>query len=191
METSFVDLLQLASHLAIPSEGPLQRGSCIGLHTRGYCHVPAIQPVHGNAISKCKHEGHRGIHHTPLMLRLHRVRTCPTCPPPTPSPQGPLLSRQALHAACLSLQHPLTGQRVTLSAPLHDDMATCLAALGLPVPDTRHVAQEWGGRLKGPDGGQGGCGGGRSGGRGKGKEGRRGRRGQGNGDCGRGEVEGQ
>ena len=45
-------------------------------------------------------------------------------------PAGPpLLERQALHAARLELDHPLTGQRVVFEAPLPADMERMLAAL--------------------------------------------------------------
>ena len=45
-------------------------------------------------------------------------------------PAGPpLLERQALHAARLEIDHPLTGQRVVFEAPLPADMERMLAAL--------------------------------------------------------------
>jgi len=45
-------------------------------------------------------------------------------------PAGPpLLLRQALHAARLSLDHPHSRERVTFAAPLPPDMETMLAAL--------------------------------------------------------------
>ncbi|GLI61121.1 hypothetical protein VaNZ11_003394 [Volvox africanus] len=59
---------------------------------------------------------------------------------------GPWLNRQALHAAALRFTHPLTGRSVRLTAPLHDDMAACLAALGLPQVDESVLAEmeeEW------------------------------------------------
>ncbi|EFJ48245.1 hypothetical protein VOLCADRAFT_90941 [Volvox carteri f. nagariensis] len=54
---------------------------------------------------------------------------------------GPWMGRQALHAAELRFTHPLTGQVMRLSAPLHDDMAAALAALGLPQPDVATLAE--------------------------------------------------
>ncbi|GLC65336.1 hypothetical protein PLESTF_000281900 [Pleodorina starrii] len=80
---------------------------------------------------------------------------------------GPWLGRQALHAAALRFTHPLTGRPVTLAAPLHDDMALALSALGLPQPDVAALVAEaaeadWLG-LKG--GGRGQQGEGRAGGR--------------------------
>ena len=40
--------------------------------------------------------------------------------------------RQALHSWRLSLVHPVTGDRLTVEAPLPDDLRTLLAAAGLP-----------------------------------------------------------
>ena len=45
-------------------------------------------------------------------------------------PAGPpLLARQALHAASLAIDHPATGERLQLAAPLPADMEEMLAAL--------------------------------------------------------------
>jgi 23S rRNA pseudouridine1911/1915/1917 synthase len=45
-------------------------------------------------------------------------------------PPGPaLLMRQALHAAALSLDHPVTRQRMEFTAPLPDDMQGMIDAL--------------------------------------------------------------
>ncbi|MFM9057962.1 MAG: RluA family pseudouridine synthase [Planctomycetaceae bacterium] len=44
-------------------------------------------------------------------------------------PGNPLLVRQALHAARLALDHPATGARLELAAPLPSDMDGMLAAL--------------------------------------------------------------
>ncbi len=41
----------------------------------------------------------------------------------------PLLTRQALHAASLAIDHPATGERLQLAAPLPADMEGMLAAL--------------------------------------------------------------
>ncbi len=41
------------------------------------------------------------------------------------------LHRLALHAAAIQLDHPMTGQSLSLSAPIPDDLAQPLAALGL------------------------------------------------------------
>jgi len=44
-------------------------------------------------------------------------------------PGPPLIERQALHAASLAIDHPTTGARLTLAAPLPADMERVLAAL--------------------------------------------------------------
>jgi len=47
----------------------------------------------------------------------------------SPQPRGvPTLERQALHAARLSFIHPSTGRRVTVTAPMPDDMTKLIAA---------------------------------------------------------------
>ena len=45
--------------------------------------------------------------------------------------EGPWLDRQALHAAALTLQHPRTGEEITVAAPLPRDYKTALEMLGL------------------------------------------------------------
>ena len=44
------------------------------------------------------------------------------------------LHRLALHALALALPHPGTGERLRIAAPVPADLASPLAALGLPVP---------------------------------------------------------
>jgi 23S rRNA pseudouridine1911/1915/1917 synthase len=41
-----------------------------------------------------------------------------------------LIARQALHAWRLSFNHPVTGERIRLTQPMPEDMATALTALG-------------------------------------------------------------
>jgi len=53
-----------------------------------------------------------------------------------PRDAGPVLTRQALHAASLSIDHPGSGERLTFAAPLPADMEAVLAVLrGLAVTD--------------------------------------------------------
>lgn len=47
----------------------------------------------------------------------------------------PLLPRMALHAASLSLRHPVTKQPLLLTAPLAEDIAQALGTLGMEVED--------------------------------------------------------
>lgn len=44
--------------------------------------------------------------------------------------EGPIITRQALHACRIEFQHPRTLKTMTLSAPLPDDFLAALAALG-------------------------------------------------------------
>jgi 23S rRNA pseudouridine1911/1915/1917 synthase len=57
----------------------------------------------------------------------------------TPAAQAALvaLDRQALHAAELAFEHPISGQRLRFVSPLPADMATVLAALTMASPDAR------------------------------------------------------
>ena len=47
---------------------------------------------------------------------------------------GSWVSRQALHASTLTVEHPVTGRELTLQAPLPDDMLELAAQCGLAVP---------------------------------------------------------
>jgi 23S rRNA pseudouridine1911/1915/1917 synthase len=48
---------------------------------------------------------------------------------PTDLDQEVVLKRQALHAQCLSIQHPITGEPISFSAPLPADLQTVLDIL--------------------------------------------------------------
>jgi hypothetical protein len=54
--------------------------------------------------------------------------------------QGPWISRQALHAACVTLRHPATGAPLTIAAPPPEDFASAAASLGLAVPAAEQLA---------------------------------------------------
>ncbi len=51
--------------------------------------------------------------------------------------------RLALHAAALRFLHPVTGQYVTVRAPLTGSFASCLEALGLMIPARAAIAAEF------------------------------------------------
>ncbi len=58
-----------------------------------------------------------------------------------PGPQVPWAPRMLLHAAELELEHPATGQRLCVAAPLPDDFLHALSVLGLPGGDTQPEAE--------------------------------------------------
>jgi hypothetical protein len=49
--------------------------------------------------------------------------------PSQPDAAAPLLTRQALHAARLGFEHPISGQRVAFEAPMWHDLARAVALL--------------------------------------------------------------
>ncbi len=44
--------------------------------------------------------------------------------------EGPIITRQALHACCIEFQHPRTLKPMALRAPLPEDFRAALDALG-------------------------------------------------------------
>ena len=46
---------------------------------------------------------------------------------------GPWIERHALHAASLTIEHPVTGKPLTVRAPLPADMQALAATCGLEV----------------------------------------------------------
>lgn len=58
-----------------------------------------------------------------------------------PGLQVPWAPRMLLHAAELELEHPATGQRLSVAAPLPDDFLHALVVLGLPSGDTQPEAE--------------------------------------------------
>jgi 23S rRNA pseudouridine1911/1915/1917 synthase len=60
----------------------------------------------------------------------HGHETLDVFPASSPPPGiEPIITRQALHAAMLAFDHPMTGQRLTFTAPLRGDMARLVHAL--------------------------------------------------------------
>jgi tRNA pseudouridine65 synthase len=53
------------------------------------------------------------------------------------------LDRLALHASALCFVHPVTGQRVTVRAPLSGSLAACLEALSLSIPAQAAIAADF------------------------------------------------
>jgi tRNA pseudouridine65 synthase len=52
------------------------------------------------------------------------------------------LHRLALHAAWLAFEHPVSGARIAVGAPVPDDLAAPLAALGVAAPAPEALAAE-------------------------------------------------
>ena len=50
--------------------------------------------------------------------------------------ETPLISRPALHSRSLDLRHPVTGERLQITAPLPDDMRRIIDSISPPPPDT-------------------------------------------------------
>lgn len=57
-------------------------------------------------------------------------------------PQGPWITRQALHAAALEVEHPLALTRVALWAALPADFVACMAEFGLQLPAHQSKGQD-------------------------------------------------
>ncbi|MFN7019952.1 MAG: RluA family pseudouridine synthase [Phycisphaerales bacterium] len=57
----------------------------------------------------------------------------------SPDP-GPILARQALHAATLCFRHPISDEPMRFAAPFPEDMAAALAALRRADPETRPIS---------------------------------------------------
>jgi len=49
--------------------------------------------------------------------------------------EGPIITRQALHARAIEFEHPRTGKRMRLEAPLPEDFVAALRALGGEIAD--------------------------------------------------------
>lgn len=77
----------------------------------------------------------------PLTGRTHQIRVhathagAPLLGDDAYGVETDLLDRHALHAWRISLEHPATGERLRISAPLPDDLAAAMGALGLAMPD--------------------------------------------------------
>lgn len=77
----------------------------------------------------------------PLTGRTHQIRVhathagLPLLGDDAYGVDTPLLDRHALHAWRIALDHPATGKRLLISAPLPDDLAGAMDALGLTMPE--------------------------------------------------------
>ena len=72
----------------------------------------------------------------PITGRTHQLRVqfagmgCPIAGDDLYGCADPHISRHALHAWKTTFPHPATGERITVTAPLPDDIQTLLAAAG-------------------------------------------------------------
>ncbi len=74
----------------------------------------------------------------PVTGRTHQIRVqfagigCPVTGDTLYGKSSPLIARHALHSLRTSFPHPMTGETLTVEAPLPADMTALLEALGLP-----------------------------------------------------------
>ncbi|MBQ3815996.1 MAG: RluA family pseudouridine synthase [Clostridia bacterium] len=76
---------------------------------------------------------------SPLTGRTHQLRVqfagigCPITGDSLYGTASPLIPRHALHSWQTTFPHPMTGEKMTVTAPLPADMTALLASLGLPA----------------------------------------------------------
>ncbi len=129
-----VEAQTFASHL-VRDRGDGRRGSTTlpGVGKRSVTHVRPIEFLNGYTLLECRLE--TGRTH---QIRIHlaeaghpvcgeRVYHQPLFRPAQPDPSG--AQRQALHAAELGFDHPITGEPLRLEMPLPVDMARLLVRL--------------------------------------------------------------
>ena len=81
----------------------------------------------------CAENGHAVVLASPITGRTHQLRVhfaglgCPIVGDDMYGAPSPHIARHALHAYQLTLPRPSDGERITLSAPLHDDMRALIA----------------------------------------------------------------
>lgn len=103
---------RVAGHTWIECEVALGRAEQIRVHLSAVGHPLAVDPANGNE--------------TPIMLSRFK----PGFRPSQRHEERPLVDRLTMHAASLALDHPATGQRLEIEAPLHKDLRTTLRQLG-------------------------------------------------------------
>ncbi len=78
---------------------------------------------------------------SPLTGRTHQIRVqlagigCPITGDTLYGMPSPLIGRHALHSFRTVFPHPYTGEELTVTAPLPDDMERLIGASGLPFPE--------------------------------------------------------
>ena len=77
---------------------------------------------------------------SPVTGRTHQLRVqfagigCPITGDSLYGAASPLIPRHALHSHTTTFPHPMTGEEMTVSAPLPEDMIALLRSLGLKAP---------------------------------------------------------
>ena len=86
-------------------------------------------------------EGRALVLASPVTGRTHQLRVqfagigCPIEGDTLYGAASPLIARHALHSVRTSYPHPVSGERMTSTAPLPPDMRSLLSALGLEEPE--------------------------------------------------------
>ncbi|MBQ3708258.1 MAG: RluA family pseudouridine synthase [Clostridia bacterium] len=84
--------------------------------------------------------GHSLVLCSPVTGRTHQLRVqfagigCPITGDSLYGAASPLIPRHALHSHTTTFPHPMTGEEMTVSAPLPEDMIALLRSLGLEAP---------------------------------------------------------
>ena len=85
--------------------------------------------------------GHSLVRATPVTGRTHQLRVhfasvgCPITGDTMYGAASDLIDRQALHAAYLSFPHPESGEIISLTAPLPDDIKVLMNEFHIDIPD--------------------------------------------------------
>ena len=86
-------------------------------------------------------EGHALVTASPVTGRTHQIRVqfagigCPVTGDSLYGAESPLIGRHALHSVRTTFPHPATGEILSLTAPLPEDIKALAAALGLDAPE--------------------------------------------------------
>lgn len=73
-------------------------------------------------------------------LRLHFLgQGCPITGDTLYGNESPFISRHALHSWKTAFPHPMTGESITVTAPVPEDIASLMSALGLELPEDEEL----------------------------------------------------
>lgn len=125
---------------------PLHR-SAASIIVREVCSpdAPDAEPSRTRYRVLARRDGYAMVEAKPLTGRTHQLRVhfaslgCPIVGDTLYGCPDPHIGRQALHARTLSFPHPSSGERMTLTAPLPDDLSNLIGAL---FPDLKGVFDE-------------------------------------------------